>query len=80
MTELDLFKWIQSGVEYHWHFEECLVMPNTSELEEFFNIASASLFDDDGIIAHIKHGYIVFDLVHVCDYYGIDINNVAPLN
>lgn len=77
--KLALIKWIKKGVEYHWHSGKCLVMPNISEMKEFFTIVKPFIFDDDGIKATIKHGYFVFDLCEIVEEIE-DAEDICPKN
>jgi len=79
MTELKIYRAF-IDIEKHWHSDnsELLVMPSLSELQECLSIFNPTLFDDGGIDAHIKDGYVVFDLVPICDYYGLDAKEIFP--
>lgn len=79
MTELKIYRAF-NDIEKHWHSgnSELLVMPNFRDLEECLSIFSPSLFDDEGIDAHIKSGYVVFDLVPMCEHYGLDAKEIFP--
>lgn len=79
MTELKIYRAF-CDIEKHWHSDntELLVMPNFRELEECLSIFDYALFDDEGIEANIKSGYACFDLVPICEYYGLDAKEIFP--
>lgn len=52
------------------------MMPYIWQLQDFVDICSASLFDDEGIECVLKQGYICIDLFPIMGYYGIDSINV----
>lgn len=56
---------------------QVLVYPNTgSKLDGFIEICGADFFDDGGMTVTLKHGYVVFDLMPVMDYFDIDPKNI----
>ena len=77
MTELNIYKWIQS-VECHYNhdYSELWACPNTRDLDELFKIVSPNLFDDGGLDIKLLHGYVAIDLIPISEYYGIEIGNV----
>jgi hypothetical protein len=81
MTELKLHKYIQdNNIEWHRHDndgeKDIIIFPYFHQIEEFREIASADLFDDDGLECRMKDGYFAIWMNQVCEYYGIEINNV----
>ena len=81
MTELQLYKWIKdNNIQFHYFgdFSELWVFPSLIQLEEFFKIATCSLFNDGGIECRLKQNYIAFDLIPIAEYFNIEIENVIP--
>lgn len=77
MTELDLFKFIQDhNSEYHWHGEEIYFFVGDSDFKDFISLLPYSIFDDSGIDCKLKDGYLVFEMIGICDYCGIDPKRV----
>ena len=81
MTELDLYRFIQEyDIEWHWFKnngeEDVTIAPNFSEIQYFHEIVTPDLFDDGGIECYMMDGYFTIWMQDICDYYGIDINNV----
>ena len=35
-----------------------------------------NIFDDDGIECHMKNTYFCFEIVDICEYYGINPENI----
>ena len=67
-------------IEKHWNNDntELWVMPNFRELEECLSIFHVNTFEDNGITAHIKGGYLVFDLVPLCERIDLDAKEIFP--
>lgn len=79
MTELKIYRAFVD-IEKHWHSDntELLVMPNYYELKECLSIFDFGLFDDNGVDAHLMQEYLVFDLVPICDRFGLDAREIFP--
>lgn len=82
MTAIDLHKYInENNIEWHWASNEgtddVLIFPYTFQLEEFGKLIKASVADDPLMIA-LRDGYIGIWMLELCEYYGIDINEVFP--
>lgn len=81
MTELELYKYItENKIEYHWFKKDgekdvWLCIP-FNELEEFRDLLTLGLFDDEGLEVHMKDYYVVVTMNYICDYYDIEITNV----
>lgn len=85
MTELQLYKFVHdNNVEHHayknQHLNEpdVIIMPSVELLSEFTKLLSNCIFDDDGIALILKQGYVCIWMHEICDYYGIEMNNVFP--
>lgn len=83
MTELQLFKFItENHVEWHEYENEdvgtkdVMIMPSFGQLEELNEILPSCIFDDGGIPATLKDGYICVWMRNICDYSGIEMENV----
>jgi len=76
MNEQQLKNYIdQNRIEWHRYGNEVLVMPTFEQLAEFCKFIKVFSFDD-GINSMLKDGYIVFGMREICEYYGIEIDNV----
>ncbi len=81
MTELDLYKFIQeNNIEWHRYKKDIIIFVNFSNMPQFLEILTPSVFDDDGIVCNLKRGYIGIVINEICDYYGIIIDNVFKGN
>lgn len=83
MTELDLYKFIQeNNIEWHWHEflggDDVIAFFYFFQIEEFAKILSKDVFDDEGIECVMKDGYLALQMKDICDYYGIEMENVFP--
>ena len=73
MTELQLYKWVhENGIECHYNhnFTELWACPDSNDMEKFFKIAPATMFDDGGIDCKLCDGYVAIDLIPIavsCD-------------
>jgi hypothetical protein len=78
MTELELHKFINNNdIELSWHFDELIVCIPAIHLLEFTDIVGDEYFCDGGKHAMLcGKGYVAFDIVHVCDYFNIDPENI----
>lgn len=84
MTELDLFKWVQEKEpEWRWQFneetnkEDVLLLPFSFHFESFSKLVDAAC-DEEGVECRIKGDYFVLWMGDLCDYFGIDIENIFP--
>ena len=80
MSELELYKFINSAVE--WHRQEndgqpdILIFVDYTQLESFVKLASDFFDNSEQANAVLKSNYACIWMVEICDYYGIDIDNV----
>ena len=80
MTELDLYKFIaNNGIEWHRRDNngkpDIIIFPLICQIEEFANLVKGYT-GDGGIECRLMDGYFAFWMQDICDYYGIEINNV----
>ena len=77
MTELRLYRFIKDySVEYHWHGEEVFMFVNYPDIENLVELLDSSIFDDEGLDCTMKEGYFCYEMVHICEYYGIHPGNI----
>ncbi len=80
MTELELYKFINEN-DIEWHREnnndeiDVIIMPNFYHISDFCKLVK-SLLDDDVIDCKMKDGYFCFWMKYICDFYGIEMDNV----
>ena len=80
MTELDLYKFITDNV-IEWNRldnngkPDVIIFPLIYQIEEFANLVKGYT-GDGGIECRLMDGYFAFWMQDICDYYGIEINNV----
>ena len=84
MTELDLHKYIQeNNIEWHRQdndgIDDILIFPSFNQIEALHKILSPCLFDDEGIECRMKDGYFAIWMQDICNYYGVEMNNVFDL-
>lgn len=81
MTELDLYKFINEN-DIEWHRQDndgmpdILILPYIFQLEDFCKLIEYYDTDDGGLIVRLRNGYAGIWMKEICEYYGIDINNV----
>lgn len=81
MTGLELYKFISDN-KIEWHrlnnngAEDVVILPSFSQMDAFSQILSPCMFDDEGIQCNLKHGYLAIWMRDICEYYGIEMNNV----
>ena len=79
MTELELFKFIKDNeVDMRWDNDVLSTWLPPNSISEFSKMAE-SLLSDGGNEARITAmGYVWIDLLPICDYYGIEPENIQP--
>lgn len=82
MTELELYKFItNSNVEWHRESnegeEDIIIMPYIFNLEDFSKLVKNYDNDGQGLQMRLMNGsYVAIWMRNICEYYGIEINNV----
>jgi len=82
MTELQLFKFIQENKpEWHWEKNEgeddVILFLYHWDLEEFGELIKDAI-EEYPTICYFKANYCCFWMKSICDYFGIEIENVFP--
>ena len=81
MKATELFSYVNNkAIEYHWHDNDVIMMPLVFEVEEFNKLLPASIFDDDGIECVMKDNYFCFHMRAICEYCGIELEEIFPKN
>lgn len=80
MTELELYRYINDNyIEWHYHdndgVEDVLIFPFIFQMDVFAKLVSSAT-DDEGIECRLKDGYFCIWMRDICEYYGIEMNNV----
>ena len=79
MTALSLYKFItEEKIECHWHGDELVACLRIFEIEGLLSMLAPSIFDDGGLGCQLFDGYIGIDLSYICEYYGIDPEEIVP--
>lgn len=81
MKAIELYKYInENNIEWHRQDNEgtpdVIIFPLTFQIEGFMKILSSGVFDDAGIECRIKEGYFAIWMKDICDYYGIELDEV----
>jgi len=81
MTELTFYKFVtENKIEWHRHINrgapDVIAFIPFSRIEYFKSLLSASHLMDSEVECVMKDGYFAFWMNDICDYYGVDINNV----
>ena len=61
--------------EMRWSGDELLIFLYSFWIEDFMKALQedgAGVFDDGGIMIHMKDGYIVVDIAEILEYFGED--------
>lgn len=82
MTELDLYKFINNRRhDIAWRGDSLVMWMDSVYLEEFTDLIFGYLVSklaDGGFEVRLKqHGIIAFDLVPICEFYGIEAENIV---
>lgn len=77
MTELELYKFLEEK-EYCWRGRELVVWLFLFDLENFTKMVGVGYFleDGDGLSVNLQGDRVAFDLVPICEYYGIEPENI----
>jgi hypothetical protein len=86
MTELQLFKWVKEWEpEYRWDTNDetkqadVILWFSVYAIESFYKLLDPSLFNDGGgLDARLVSNSIAIWMGEICDYFGIEIENVFP--
>ena len=87
MTELELFKFTtENSIENHWYItndkdgnkesETIIYFLYFFQLDEFIKLIKGCNLSDSPINCKLMDGYIGFDILPICEYFGIDPENV----
>lgn len=79
MTELDLYKFIQENdVEISWHGDDSLnIWLHSADISDFTKLLERCDADDGGINCKLQsEGYIVINLLDICEEYDINPENI----
>ena len=77
MTELELYKFvIENEIEYHWYDKKCIMFVDVLEIGEFINLLGDGIMEEEGIECRMKKAYFCFDATEICDYFGINADNI----
>jgi hypothetical protein len=75
LTELELYKFCQNK-EMDWRDEELVIWLNFYDLDEFTKLIGYDYFSDGGIEANFQYDNLAFDLVPICEYWGIEPTHI----
>ena len=63
----------------YWEWK-VYMFPYIWQLQDFIDMCSATLFDDEGLECVLKQDYICIDLLPIMGHYGIEPTNIFPKN
>lgn len=81
MTELDLYKFINDN-SIEWRREindgadDIIIFLYTFQLDGFIKLIKKYSFDDGGLEVRLMDGYLCIWMNHICEYFGIEMDNV----
>ena len=80
MKKLDLYKFVhENNIEYHKDDSddlEIILFINNYLLDVWCKILGNGILDEEGIECVMKEGYFCFHMKEICDYFGIDIEEI----
>ena len=78
MTELDLYKFLEStSTEIHWNGDELVIWLHPYDIKDFTELVGYSYLEEGGIKCRLQgEGYIVLDIVDLCEYFDIEPSRV----
>jgi len=75
MSELELYKFAQK-CEMRWDGEALSIWIEFDNLEEFTDMIGYDYLSDGGLNVNLQQNCIAFDLVEICENYGIEPTNI----
>ena len=88
MKAIELFKFVHdNALEYHWHFNieretgyknNVILFVDSPVIGEFMKLLKCGKMNDDGFPCIMKDGYICVWMEQICEYFGIDTDEVFP--
>ena len=81
MTELQLYKFIEeNSIEWNWNINgsgntDVLICIDFNDLDEFTTLIADALVEEP-IKVHLRITYVFVWMQDLCDYFGIEIENV----
>lgn len=77
MTELELYKFVEeNGIEFHWNGDDVYMFVDCRDTKDFTELLGSGILDESGIECRMKEGYFCFEMKDICDYFGIELENV----
>jgi len=78
MKTLELYKFVtEHNIEYHWNNDDVIMFVDNYLINEWNQLLESGItYDDGGIECRMKDGYLCFDMKNICEYFGIELNNV----
>jgi hypothetical protein len=79
MTTAKFQNFIQGHfIEYHWNHDksDVYICLDFDKVQTFYELLSKCIFDDEGVECQMKNGYFVFSMTDICEYYGLNINEI----
>jgi len=77
MTELQLYKFINDGIEYNCvNDEEIYAFIPYYEMDEFINLLGRNILERNFVTALIKDTYLCVEMICICEYFNIDSKNI----
>lgn len=77
MTELELYKFIEeSGSETRYDGDKAIIWVDHFNIEDFVTLIGQGILDEGGIDVRLQGNYIAVDMNEICEYHGVEIENV----
>lgn len=77
MDELALYKFVKdNNIEFNLHNDECWVVINIYDIEEFNKLLPNHLYDEEGLACIMKDGYFCFEMSEICESCDIEPERV----
>lgn len=79
MKPTDLLRFIiDNTIEYHWinDNKDVIIFVYMYQLDDFYKLLTSGIFEDEGLICHMKDGYFCFEMLNICSYYDIELVDI----
>ena len=84
MDNIKLYEFYnKNDIEFRWEMNDNILdvifFVPCFHIEKFNQILPSSIFDEEGIACRMKDGYFAFWMNDICNYCGINIEEVFPI-
>ena len=77
MKTTDLYKFITDNkIEYHWYDNNVIIFVPDYQIWRFIELLGSGIMEEEGIECRMKYKYFCFWMEQICNYFGIELNDI----